>query len=203
MKHIVRVIATLLLTLGIALPAEGAVTITFWSHELGNSFPHAFFTLRGIPDAGGSPVDSNYGFTAKSISPAILFGPVAGRLDSAKPGYIAGSDAQFSIVVSDKQYASILLLVSEWSGQNGGSEYRLNDRNCVTFVQEAARRIGLTGLEQPKLMKKPRSFLKAVATANGDRVTVIDQHGKKFLASLPSLTPAKAANGTVTVATGP
>ena len=90
------------------------MTITFWSHELGNSFPHAFFTLRGVPDAGGAPVDVNYGFTAKSISPAILMGSVAGRLDIAKPGYMRGSDAQFSVVLTDAQYAEVLALVARW-----------------------------------------------------------------------------------------
>ena len=59
--------ALLLSSLFGAAPAWAAVTITFWSHELGNSFPHAFFTLRGVPDAGGAPVDANYGFTAKSV----------------------------------------------------------------------------------------------------------------------------------------
>ncbi|WP_343527255.1 hypothetical protein [Sphingomonas sp.] len=174
--------------LGFALPAQAAVTITFWSHELGNSFPHSFFSLRGVPDAGGPPVDANYGFTAKSISPALLMGTVKGRLDISKPFYIATSDAQFSYVMTDAQYADILALVAAWDEKTGDARYNLNNRNCVHFVQEAARRIGLVGLEQPLLMKKPRSFLKAVAQANPGRVTVIGQHGKAYLASLPPLT---------------
>lgn len=36
-------------------------------------------------------------------------------------------------------------------------------------------------------MKKPRSFLKAVASANADRVTVLGMSGKAYLASLPPL----------------
>jgi hypothetical protein len=172
-----------------AVPAQAAVTITFWSHELGNSFPHAFFTLRGIPDAGGAPVDTNVGFTAKSVSPALLMGPVAGKLDIAKPGYVAGSDAQFSVIMSDAQYEAVLRLVDAWSEGKPDSVYRLSDHNCVTFVKEAARIVGLTGLDQPKLMKKPRSYLKAVQAGNVGRVTLLGLHGKAYLASLAPVAP--------------
>lgn len=174
-----------------AIAAQAAVTVTFWSHELGNSFPHAFFTLRGVPDAGGRPVDLNYGFTARTLSPAILFGTVAGKLDIARPFYMAGSDAQFSVILTDRQYADLLALVAAWGGKNGDSRYNLNHRNCVHFVQEAARLAGLTGLDHPGLMKKPRSFLKAVAAANPGRVVVLNLPGRAYLATLPAL-PAAA-----------
>lgn len=199
--RLIKQFAALLLFLFVAQPAQAAVTITFWSHELGNSFPHAFVTLRGVPDAGGAPVDVNYGFTARTLSPALLFGPVAGALDVATPSYIKGSNAQFSVVMTDAQYAAIVALAAEWSGATGSSEYRLGDRNCVHFVQEAARRVGLTGLQHPKLMKKPRSFLKAVASANTGHVTLINQHGKAHLETLPPLTRAPAALSTATAGT--
>ncbi|BCA61067.1 hypothetical protein HMP09_0301 [Sphingomonas sp. HMP9] len=196
-------LALLSLCCGVALPAHAAVTITFWSHELGNSFPHAFFTLRGMPDAGGTPVDTNAGFTAKTVSPALLMGPVAGKLDIAKPGYVAGSDAQFSVVMSDTQYRAVLRLVDAWSEGKPDSVYRLSEHNCVTFVKEAARIVGLTGLDQPKLMKKPRSYLKAVQAENIGRVTPVGLHGKAYLASLPPLLPTRAtgANSAAVVAT--
>ncbi|KTT99189.1 hypothetical protein [Sphingomonas sanguinis] len=193
MTKLLRIATALFLTLACALPAQAAVTITFWSHELGNSFPHAFFTLRGTVDATGAPVDANYGFTAKSISPALLMGTVKGRLDISKPFYISTSDAQFSYVMTDAQYADILALVAGWDEKTGDAHYNLNQRNCVHFVQEAARRLGLVGLDHPDLMKKPRSYLKAVAQANTDRVTVIGKGGKAYLASLPPL-PAAPAN---------
>ena len=187
-------LATLLLIGAIfgSAPAWAAVTITFWSHELGNSFPHTFFTLRGVRDAGGAPVDVNYGFTAKSISPKLLMGTVAGRLDISKPGYIAGSDAQFAVTLTDAQYNAVLALVAAWDEKTGDGHYNLNDRNCVHFVKEAARIAGLSGLDQPKLMKKPRSYLQAVAAANTDRVTIVKMHGKAYIATLPPLTAAAA-----------
>lgn len=199
-RLLLRPLLALALTLGAlfgAAPAWAAVTITFWSHEFGNSFPHAFFTLRGVPDAGGAPVDVNYGFTAKAVTPAILMGTVPGRLDIAKPGYIDGSDAQFSVTLTDAQYAEELKLIAAWDDKTGDGHYNLNKRNCIHFVKEAARIAGLTGLDQPKLMKKPRSYLLAVAAANPQAITPIHQHGKTYLASLPPLvaTPLVAAPG--------
>ncbi|SFO17128.1 hypothetical protein [Sphingomonas sp. OK281] len=207
MKALFRLIALLSLWLGAALPAQAAVTITFWSHELGNSFPHAFFTLRGVPDAGGASVDANFGFTAKSVSPALLMGPVSGMLDIAKPTYINGSDAQFSVVMTDAQYTQVLKLVDAWSEGKPDSVYRLGDHNCVHFVKEAARIVGLSGLDQPKLMKKPRSYLKAVGAANVGRVTPVAMHGKEYLASLSPIVPvgsvASASSASVATAYRP
>jgi hypothetical protein len=182
-----RLLAVATLWLLAIAPARAAVTITFWSHELGASFPHAFVSLRGTPDAGGPAVDGNYGFTAQSITPKILMGTVRSEVYIAKPGYVASSDAQFSMVLSDAQYAAILAHITAWSGANGEVRYSLDKRNCIHFVQEAARILGLAGLEQPKLMRKPRSYLKAVLAANRDRVTAIEKDGKDYLASLPPI----------------
>jgi hypothetical protein len=191
MTRLLRLLLALVLLL--PLPAQAAVTITFWSHEFGNSFPHAFITLRGVPDAGGEAIDRDYGFTAKSISPAILWGSVAGDVQPAKPAYIAGSDAQFSVVLTDEQYTQVLALITAWDEGTGDSRYNLNTRNCIHFVKEAARIAGLEGLNQPRLMKKPRSYLLAVGEANAGRVTAINQKGRVYLAALPPLDVAPPA----------
>ncbi|MCK8455630.1 ester cyclase [Sphingomonas faeni] len=202
MKPLLRLIALFCLCVGYALPAQAAVTITFWSHELGNSFPHAFFTLRGVPDAGGAPVDTNAGFTAKSVSPALLMGPVAGKLDIARPSYVASSDAQFSVVMTDAQYVAVLRLVEAWSEGKPDSVYRLGDHNCVHFVKEAARLVGLSALDQPGLMKKPRSYLKAVLAGNAGRVTPIEMHGRQYLTSLGPIESPGVAVATGAAASG-
>lgn len=180
-----RLLLPLLLWVGTAPPATAAVTVTFWSHELGNDFPHAFLTLRGTIDATGQPVDVSYGFTARSISPAILMGKVKSRMDVTKPGYIRRSDAQFSVTVTDAQYGAVLALVQAWSGNR--VPYDLDTANCIHFTKEAARLLGLTGLDQPRLMRRPRSYLQAVAAANPGRVVVVRQHGKAYLDALPPL----------------
>ena len=187
-----RFLLALLLSL-YALPAQAAVTVTFWSHEFGNSFPHAFITLRGVPDAGGAAVDANYGFTAKSVTPALLFGSVPGEVEPSKPGYIGSSDAQFSVVLTDAQYAQMLALIAAWDEKTGDGHYNLNNRNCVHFAKEAARVAGLIDLDRPKLMKKPRSYLLSIGEANRDRVIKVEMHGKAYLAGLPPLTGVAAS----------
>ena len=167
-----------------ALPASASVTATFWNHELGESFPHAFVTLRGVPDAGGAPVDYNVGFTAKSITPALLFGPVPGRLDYAWPDYIQDSTAQFSIVLTDAQYAAVLRLAKDWDDKGPESIYDLKTHNCIHFVAAIEKIAGLSNVDFPNLVKKPRSYLLAVAHANAGHVTVINRRGKEYLDSL-------------------
>ncbi|MBV9748749.1 MAG: hypothetical protein JO157_08035 [Acetobacteraceae bacterium] len=196
MSRVLRSLLALLLWLGLALPAQAAVTITFWSHELGNSFPHAFITLRGVPDGGGAPVDANYGFTAKSVTPALLFGSVPGEVEPSKPAYIAGSDAQFSVVLTDAQYAQVLALIAAWDEKTGDGHYNLNKRNCIHFVKEAARIAGLTDLDRPQLMKRPRSYLQSIEAANEGRVIKVAMHGKAYLASLPPLGASAVAVST-------
>lgn len=185
-RHWLLRLALLVAAFG-AWPAQASVTITFWSRDFGNYFPHAFFMLRGTPDAGGAPVDASYGFTAKSVSPALLFGNVKGRVERPKPGYMAGSHVRFARTISDAQYAAILSLVREWDEKTGDATYNLGKRNCVTFVREAARRAGLTMVDFPRLMKKPSSYLRAVVAAQPQAVTVIDRTGKDYLATLTPL----------------
>jgi hypothetical protein len=169
------------------LPALAAVTMTFWSRDFdGNYFPHAYFTLRGVPDAGGPPIDANYGFTARSVTPALLFGNVGGKVEAAKRGYMEGSHVRFAIVLTDEQYQRVLALVRGWDQKTGNSTYNLGKRNCVHFVREAALIAGLSA-DFPKLMKKPGSFMKAVEAANTGRVRVIEMKGKDYLATLPPI----------------
>ena len=191
MARFIRPLAALLLWLGAAMPAHAAVVLTFWSHEFGNSFPHAFITLRGTPDSGGPVVDADYGFTAKTVSPALLFGTVPGTVEPAPKSYIAKSDAQFSVTLTDAQYNQILALIAAWDERTGDGHYSLNNRNCVHFVKEAARIAGLSDLDHQGLMKKPRSYLLAVEAANEGHVTKVNRDGKDYLAALPPLNGVK------------
>lgn len=158
-------LASLLLLFGWAAPVQAQVVATFYSHDLDDHFPHAFFTLKGKTVAGGEEVDTNYGFTAKSITPAILFGPVKGRIDIAKPGYVEHSKPHFSLTLSDDQYRAILEVVEKWRTAADPS-YNMNSANCVYFVGEAAQAIGLAVAFPKKLMKKPRSYLEEIRRLN-------------------------------------
>jgi len=172
MPKLLKALATLLaavLALA-ATPARAAVELAFYSYEMdvdGTNvrFPHAFLTLKGALDAGGPPMDLNYGFTAKSISPAILFGSVQGMMHAAPADYVAKSDKQFVLTLTDAQYEAVRQRILAWKAE--GLRYHVDRRNCVTFVREVARAAGLKVRDDGKLIRKPRSWLQDLARRNG------------------------------------
>jgi hypothetical protein len=152
-----------------AMPASAAVSITFYSKELGASFPHAFVILQGTPDRGGPRVEEDYGFTAKTISPAILWGKVPGEvITDHSPSYVRGSDRHFTLALTDAEYDRAMATVARWRAAKQPS-YDLDRHNCVHFVADMAASIGLTA-DTRRLMKKPRSFLEALTAANRARL---------------------------------
>lgn len=165
-----------LLLLGLAAPAAAAVEIAFYSRELGgNNFPHAFVALKGNVDATGERVDTTYGFTAKAVTPALLFGSVAGEVVVEGERQVARSDRQFALTLSDERYRAVMAVVERWRSRRQPS-YNLNRANCVHFVAELAETAGLRVERIQRLMKRPRSFLQHVRSLN------------------PQLQPAPAAN---------
>ena len=163
--HLAALAAMLLLLFG-ASPAAAAVEITFYSKELGTSFPHAFVVLEGQLDRDNSRIAEDYGFTAKSVTPAILFGPVKGEVVSDHgASYVKASDRHFTVSLSDAEYDQVMVVVERWKSARQPS-YDLDKANCVHFVGELASAIGMDGAPRKGLMKKPRSFLEAVGAAN-------------------------------------
>ncbi len=178
------------------------VTITFYSHDFGDRFPHTFITLKGTaplsgPTSGpisGPPsgavlgaasvpatveaVDTSFGFTAKNVSPAILFGSVIGIVETSKPDYIAKSDPQFALVLTVDQYNKIMALVAEWRDRPQKS-YNLNKRNCVHFVMEAAALLDLEVNRKSKYFKKPKTFLREVLKLNPQLVALSPETPEK------------------------
>ena len=145
--------------------AAAAVDIHFHSKDFGASFPHAFVKFTGTVDATGERVDTNYGFTAVRASPAVLAGPVRGKIQTVEPGYVAHSDRHFTLRLTDEQYRMVLARIDAWRNFPQPS-YRLNSRNCVHFVADIASALGLQVAPAPNLMKKPRSFLQKVTRDN-------------------------------------
>lgn len=157
--------ALLALPLFFAAPAQAAVTITFYSHALGGSFPHAFFTLRGTVDSTGAPVNINYGFTAVTVSPALLMGAVRGTVENPTASYVRASHAHFSVVMSDAEYGRLLTTVRRWQ-QMPQNSYNLDSANCVHFVADAARTLGMEAAVPRALRKRPEGFLNALQNQN-------------------------------------
>ena len=156
-------IALLLLISPTQVRAE--IIATFYSHDFGDHFPHTFFTLKGTVAATGEAVDTNYGFTAKTTSPAILFGSVIGMIETKDAKYIEDSNPHFTLKLDDAQYLALIDHVEKWRNIPGKS-YNLNKQNCVHFVMEAAELLGLSVNRKSKLFKKPKSFLVEMMTLN-------------------------------------
>jgi hypothetical protein len=166
-----------------AQAALAEVHLTFWSRDMGGYFPHAFITLKGRTDGSGEVIDTSYGFTLNNLGPAALLGSVKAHIDITAKSYMRGSDAHFSLVINDAQVAAIQQQAAEWGAP--GSRWNLNRRNCVHFVAEAARRAGLTVVENKKLMKKPKSFTLSLLQLNRGRVTEIGLRGQDYWTKFP------------------
>jgi hypothetical protein len=158
-----RILGMILALFLLPTPAAAQVVLSFYSHELGSSFPHAFVVLKG--KAEGRDVDTNFGFTAKTLTPAILMGSVRGVVETSKPSYVASSDRQFSVQLDDRQFKDVLAVVERWRTRPGKS-YNLNKSNCIHFVGEVAQAVGLKVAFEKALIKKPRSFLLSLVTLN-------------------------------------
>ena len=159
-----RILGMILALFLLPTPAAAQVVLSFYSHELGSSFPHAFVVLKGKTEEGHD-VDTNFGFTAKTLTPAILMGSVRGVVETSKPSYVASSDRQFSVQLDDRQFKDVLAVVERWRTRPGKS-YNLNKSNCIHFVGEVAQAVGLKVVFEKALIKKPRSFLLSLVTLN-------------------------------------
>ena len=166
---LIRALFAALLLVAVPAQARAAVEITFYSHEFGSSFPHAFITLKGTDERTGKQIDENYGFTATHISPAILLGSVQGEVWSRDPvkeaKYIADSNRHFSFTLSSAEHDAVKATIAKWGAIKQPS-YDLNRRNCVHFVADMAATLGMRADTPKALMKKPRSYTDFLAGAN-------------------------------------
>jgi hypothetical protein len=159
----------LLILFAWAAPAAAEVEIAFYSKDFASTFPHGFVRLTGTVDSTGQAIDTNFGFTPTSLSPAILSRPVRGMIQTVSPAYVARSKRHFALPLSEEQYHAVLALVERWRSMPQPS-YRLNGRNCVDFVAEVATMLGLHAPPVPKLMKKPKSYLEKVTRDNAQLI---------------------------------
>lgn len=162
-----RLLAALaLLTATLSSPATAEVTLSFYSFNgaFGGRFPHAFVRWEGTL-ADGTPVDGNAGFTAKTISPAILLGPVQHTIWAEEPQYVAEANRHFELVIDDATYARVQAEIAAWRDLPGKA-YNLNRRNCVHFVTDMARLVGLNADDPGDLKKKPKAYLNHLIELN-------------------------------------
>lgn len=162
-----RLAAVLLAALALMLPtpASAAVEITFYAREFGSQFPHGFVALAGTPDRGGERIDTNYGFTATHVTPALLFGSVRGVVEPVGEGYMRGSEPQFALTLTDEEYDRVLATVARYRELRQPS-YSLNRRNCVHFIAEVAAAVGMSATVPRNLSRRPRAFLELLIREN-------------------------------------
>ena len=190
-----QLLLTVLFFFALASGARAEVTLTFYSHHfgtygLGITFPHAYVTLSG-KTADAKPVKANFGFTAQTISPSILWESVDGYVISMPDDYIALSKPHLSLPISDQQYRSVLALVERWRKYPQPS-YGLDTRNCVTFVKEIAIALGLPASNDVKFIRSPREFLEdlQLRTAKTNRI-VTGRHQQPIANTQPDASKTK------------
>ncbi|MEO0062088.1 MAG: hypothetical protein RLZZ08_648 [Pseudomonadota bacterium] len=165
-----RLIAGWLLALALLwLPAPAQAEVQVHFHSFNGSmfaarYPHTFVVFEGHL-ADGTPVNENFGFSARSASPAVLAGPVAHMIYIEKPKWVQATNRHFSVTVSDATYHRLRAEVAAW--QNApGKYYDLNHRNCIHFVGRIAELVGLKVDYPHGLLRKPKAWLNHIATLN-------------------------------------
>ena len=82
------------------LPAMAQVMLSFQSFNgsmFGGRFPHTFVVLQGTLDATEAKVEENYGYSAKSATPAVLAGPVEAIVMTEKLKYVTTTNRHFTV----------------------------------------------------------------------------------------------------------
>ena len=157
-------LAAMLFMACFSVTARAEVTVTFYSHDFGKNFPHAFFVAKGEL-ADGKKVDTAFGFTAVNVSPGILFGSVNGHVKAPSADYIASSNPHFTVKINDDKYRKLMAVVQKWQAIPQKS-YSLNKRNCVHFINDAIKVLDIKTNLKTANWKKPRSFMEEVMRLN-------------------------------------
>ena len=157
-------LVALLFMASFSVAARAEVTVTFYSHDFGKNFPHAFFVAKGAT-ADGKPVDTAFGFTAVNVTPGILFGSVKGHVKAPPPEYIASSNPHFTVKIDDGKYQKLMAVVQKWQAIPQKS-YSLNKRNCVHFINDVIKTLDVKTNLKTANWKKPRSFMEEVMKLN-------------------------------------
>lgn len=159
--------ALLLLALGWSSFAAAAVDITFHSFNgsvLAGRYPHTFVSMEGTLE-DGTPIKENFGFSAKRASLAVLNGPVEHMILVEEEKWLRKTNRHFTLSMTDEQYRKVSGLVESWRNAPG-KYYDLETRNCIHFVGEIAKIMGLKVNYPDKLLRKPKSWLNYITTLN-------------------------------------
>lgn len=148
--------------------ADAEVRIAFKGHGGGRVhagqllFPHAYVHIHGVAD-DETRIDEGFGFTAANPGPWLLMAPGSGVIVPPDERYLSQSQTYFETLISDEELSAIRARIQSWGREDGG-RYRLRSRNCITFVAEIARVLGLRVPSEDTL--SPQEFLTNLAALN-------------------------------------
>lgn len=149
--------------------------VTFFSHSFGENFPHAFIIMAQADPQGRIYYDA-FGFSAKHLSPKILFGRVDGHIAVPGERYVRQSTPHFRLPITAEQKYRIELIRDRWTG----ARYHLNKQNCVHFIAELVEAVGLRINRNSEHFKEPKSFLEEVLQLNPGLQGSLQQVSNEF-----------------------
>ncbi len=199
MRRLGAFLALAFTLLGASVPARAAVTIDFYTHELtlvarglNTYFPHALVILHGTTE-DGTKVDTNLGFTAKTVFINMLWQKVTGEMDpSPLPiGYLAGADRRFSFTLTEAQYRAVLATADRWRNAPQPS-YDIDESNCVIFIKNVAQAVGLSVSDEKRFVRAPSDFLLDVAQRNAAFLSAQGPQPALMLQATQPAAPAQA-----------
>src|SRR6056297_1709859 len=94
--------------------AMAQVQIHFHSFDgsvlFGSRYPHTFIVLEGTLE-DGTPINENYGSSARRVTPAILSGPVEHMVLAESEKNVRSTNRHFSLDITDEEYRKVVALV--------------------------------------------------------------------------------------------
>src|SRR5690606_8275063 len=114
-----------------------------------------YVQATGTLDDTGEAVDWAAGFTARHPGPQLLFMRDTGVVLQPDPRYVDEGTPYLSLTVDDAVYRAMRARADWWNGPDG-RVYDLRRRNCISFVADLARVVGLRTAEEPSM--KPGSY---------------------------------------------
>ncbi|WP_300598266.1 hypothetical protein [Erythrobacter sp.] len=165
-----RLFSRLLLLLAFVWSGPAFAEVRLHFHSFNGSvmwgrYPHTFIVLEGTLEETGRVVNENYGFSARSVTPAILSGPVEHMILAESEKNVRKTNRHFSITLSDAQYIKVIKLVRSWQ-EAPGRFYDLENRNCIHFVGEIARLVGLRVDYPQDMLRRPKKWLNHITAMN-------------------------------------
>ncbi|WP_114520921.1 hypothetical protein [Altererythrobacter sp. ZODW24] len=164
-----KILALLLSLVALSWSPAAMADVTVSFHSFNGSmffgrYPHTFVVFEGQLD-DGTPVNQNFGFTAKTAGPAVLAGPVRHEIVIEKPKEIRKTNRHFSIKISDAKYRAMVAEMRRWRDAPG-KYYSLDSRNCIHFVGKMGEMAGLKITYPKKMIRKPKKWLNYISELN-------------------------------------